>query len=219
MDTAAFYRVEGAIVGRPALAAAAYLVGNAQHVRDRILRLGGVAASLPLALGGDRTLAARVAWMGLRGMSEDRLAVLGEEYGDRYLVPEIKDLARQLIAESRARKHRIVLVSDSLDVVVGPLARALGVPAADLVANRAELNAEGRATGRLADPIVGGAVGGTWVRAFAKERGIDLERSFVYGASGDDGLLLSAVGHACAVTPDRALRRLARDNGWPVVEA
>ena len=67
--------------------------------------------------------------------------------------------------------------------------------------------------------VVGGHLGGGWVRSFAKERGVDLERSFVYSASGDDGLLLSAFGHACAVTPDRALRRLARDNGWPVVEA
>lgn len=219
MDTAAFYRVEGAIVGRPAIAAAAYLVANAQHVRDRLWRLGGVAAAFPLGLGGDRTLAARVAWMGLRGMSEDRLVVLGEEYGEKYLVPDVKEVARQLLAESRARKHRIVLVSESLDVVVGPLARSLGVPPEDVVANRAEMNAEQRATGRLCDPFIGGQLAGGWAREFAKQRGIDLERSFVYGASGGDGLLLSAVGHACAVTPDRALRRLARDNGWPVVEA
>jgi len=219
MDTAAIYRVEGAIVGRPAIAAAAYLIGNTQDVRDRVLRLGGVAASLPLALGGERTLASRVAWMGLRGMSEDRLAVIGEEYGERYLVPAIKDIARQLLADSRARKHRILLLSESLDVVLGPLAKELGVPMSDVVANRAELNAEGRATGRLVDPVVGGHLGGGWVRNFAKERGVDLERSFVYGASGGDGLLLSSFGHACAVTPDRALRRLARDNGWPVVEA
>ena len=219
METAAFYRVEGAIVDRPAIAAAAYLVANAQYMRDRFWRLGGVAAAFPLALGGDRTLATRFAWMGLRGMSEDRLAVLGEEYGERYLVPNVKDVARQLLAESRRRKHRVVLVSESLDVVVAPLARALGVPAEDVVANRAELSAELRATGRLCDPIVGGQLGGGWARAFAKERGIELEHSFVYGASGGDGLLLSAVGHACAVTPDRALRRLARDNGWPVVEA
>ena len=219
MDTAAFYRVEGAIVGRAAIAAAAYLVANAQHVRDRLWRLGGVAAAFPLGLGGDRTLAARVAWMGLRGMSEDRLVVLGEEYGEKYLVPDVKEVARQLLAESRARKHRIVLVSESLDVVVGPLARSLGVPPEDVVANRAEMNAEQRATGRLCDPFIGGQLAGNWAREFAKQRGIDLERSFVYGASGGDGLLLSAVGHACAVTPDRALRRLARDNGWPVVEA
>jgi phosphoserine phosphatase len=219
MDTAAFYRVEGAIVARPAIAAAAYLVGNAQHVGDRLLRLGGVAAAFPLSLGGDRTLAARVAWMGLRGMSEDRLVVLGEEYGERHLVPHVKDVARQLLAESRARKHRIVLVSESLDVIVGPLARSLGVPLEDVVANRAEMSAEGRATGRLCDPFIGGQLGGGWARAFAKARNIDLERSFVYGASGGDGVLLATVGHACAVTPDRALRRLARDNGWPVVEA
>ena len=219
MDTAAFYRVEGAIVDRPAIAAAAYLVANTQYMRDRFLRIGGIAAAASIALGGDRGLSARVAWSGLPGMTEDRLVVLGEEYGERYLVPNVKDVARQLLAESRARKHRIVLVSESLDVVVGPLARALGVAAVDVVANRAEMNAVLRATGRLCDPIVGGQLGGGWARTFAKERGIDLERSFVYGASGGDGMLLSAVGHACAVTPDRALRRLARDNGWPVVEA
>jgi phosphoserine phosphatase len=222
METAAFYRVEGAVVGRPAIAAAAYLVAGSQHPRDKIVRLAGVAAALPFAaLGsiGDRSVATRLAYAGLRGMSEDRLAVLGEEYGERYLVPAIRDVARSLVEASRARGHRVVLVSEQLDVVVAPVARALRVPAADVVANRAELDAGGLCTGRLRDPLVGGGSGATWARAFARERGVDLEASFAYGASGDDAVLLGLIGRPCAVMPDRALRRLARDNGWPVVES
>ena len=71
---------------------------------------------------------------------------------------------------------------------------------------------------RLEDPVVGGNVSGQWARTFAAENGIDLEKSFAYGASAADSLLLSAIGKPCAVNPDRQLRRIAKDHDWPVVE-
>src|SRR5689334_20804309 len=107
-DTAAFFRVEGALVARPTIAAAAWMVLGSRHVRDRVTRLSSVALSLPLALSGDRTTASRLAWMGLRGMTEDRLVTLGEEYGEKYLVPHVREAGRRLLDEARRRGRRIV---------------------------------------------------------------------------------------------------------------
>src|SRR5690349_12111437 len=80
---AALFRLEGALVARPAALAAAWLAANAQGMSERALRLGAVALSAPFALGlGDASTGQRLAWSALRGTSEDRLRVLGREYAE-----------------------------------------------------------------------------------------------------------------------------------------
>jgi len=215
--SAAFFRVDGTLVRPATLSGPAYMALNAAEVASRIARLGGVAASVGLRLAGavgDGHLAHRLAWMGTRGMSEDRLVVLGEEYYARFVLPALKPVGLELLAAARRRGHRIVLISELLDVMVAPLERHL--EADELLCNRVELRA-GRSTGRLLEPIVGGPMSGQWARSWAAERRIDLGRSAGYGARGADGLLLSAVGDPCAVDPDARLRRLARDLDWPIV--
>ncbi|HJK99455.1 MAG TPA: haloacid dehalogenase-like hydrolase [Polyangiaceae bacterium LLY-WYZ-14_1] len=214
---AAFLRVEGVLVRRPGWAAAAWLAGNAQEVGERLARVGNVLASLPFQNGplGDARLAARVTWMGLRGMSEDRLVVLGEEYAERFLIPNLTDSGRRLLSAARGRGLRPVLVGTGIEAVLRPLATHLGVP--DLLANRLELR-DGRVTGRLLDPVLAGAALVDGARRLAEELDVDLAGSAGYGATGDDGLLLGAVGLPCAVRPDRRLRQVARDLAWPVVE-
>lgn len=215
---AAFFRVEGALVGRPAWAAAAWLAANAQEIGERVARLGNVALSLPLRAGplSDGTLATRVEWMGLRGMSDDRLAILGEDYARDTLVPALREPGLGLLEAARRRGLRPVLLGTGIDDVLRPLADHLGVDA--LLCNRLERR-DGRATGRLADPVLGGARFVDAVRRFADEQDVDLARSAAYGSAGADDLLLSAVAHPCAVRPDRRLRQVARDLGWPVAEA
>jgi len=216
--TAAFFRIEGTLLERPTLATAAYLASNAQGVAERLARLGNVALAAPLKLAGDLatgSTATRVTWMGLRGMSEDRLTLLAEEYYDKYLKDDVLDVGKDLLKQARKQGRRIVLISDNVDLVVTPLAEQL--EADDLICNRLELRND-KATGRLEDPVIGGNVAGQWARAFASEHEIDLTASWAYGASAADSLLLSAIGQPCAVNPDRQLRRLAKDHDWPVVE-
>jgi phosphoserine phosphatase len=216
--SAAFFRVEGTLVTRPALATAAWLAANAQGVGERVARLGNVALAAPLAIAGELSAgstATRMTFMGLRGMSEDRLLSLCEEYYEDYLRDAVLDVGRELVERARKLGQRIVFISDNIDLVIKPLADQLG--ADDLVCNRLELK-KSKATGRLEDPVVGGNLAGQWARAFADEHGIDLAASLAYGSSAADGLLLSAIGKPCAVNPDRQMRRMARDHDWPVVE-
>jgi phosphoserine phosphatase len=216
--SAAFFRVEGTLVTRPALATAAWLAANAQGVGERVARLGNVALAAPLAFAGELSAgstATRMTFMGLRGMSEDRLLSLCEEYYEDYLRDAVLDVGTELVERARKLGQRIVFISDNIDLVVKPLADQLG--ADDLVCNRLEIKKQ-KATGRLEDPVVGGNLAGQWARAFADEHGIDLAASLAYGSSAADGLLLSAIGKPCAVNPDRQMRRMARDHDWPVVE-
>ena len=215
---AAFFRVEGTLLERGGLATAAWLASNAQGVGERLARLGNVALAAPLSLAGELRTGAtstRITWMGLRGMSEDRVVLLAQEYYEKYMADAVLEVGLRLLEEARHQGRRLVLLSDNVQCVMAPLAAQLD--ADDLICNRLEIR-NGKATGRLEDPVIGGNVSGQWARAFAQEHGIDLAGSWAYGASGADSLLLSAIGQPCAVNPDRQLRRLARDHEWPVVE-
>jgi hypothetical protein len=51
----------------------------------------------------------------------------------------------------------------------------------------------------------------------ARKRGYDLDRSFAYSDSATDVHMLEIVGHPYAVNPDKELRRIAKERGWPVL--
>jgi HAD superfamily phosphoserine phosphatase-like hydrolase len=217
-DTAAFFRVEGTLIDRGALAASAYFASNALGFAERALRVGALALGAPIygfLAQNDRTLATRAAYVTLRHMSEDRIHELAEEYFDDILEERIYTRGKELVKQARKDGHRVVLVSEGIEQVVSRLVKELG--ADDLVCNRLEFK-NGECTGKLHEPIIGGHDVGGWVRSYAKEQGLDLARSVAYAAHGADLLLLSAVGKPCAVNPDFSLRGAARDADWPVLE-
>jgi phosphoserine phosphatase len=51
----------------------------------------------------------------------------------------------------------------------------------------------------------------------AERRGYDLARSYAYSDSITDVHMLEAVGHPHVVNPDKELRKVARERGWPVL--
>jgi len=214
----AFFRVEGTLIDRGALAASAYFASNAQGFTERAFRIGALALGAPLyglLSQSDRTLATRAAYAALRHMSEDRVGELADEYYEDVLKERIYERGRELVKQAKRDKHRVVLVSESIEQVVSRLAAELS--ADDYVCNRLEY-VRGEATGKLLDPVVGGHDGGAFVKRYAAEHAIDLTRSVGYAAYGADLLLLSSVGRPCAVNPDFALRAAARDAEWPVLE-
>lgn len=216
-NRAALFRLEGALSPRPTLTAAAWLSLNANRVRARLLGLTSFALAGPLSLGGERGRASRLAWSTLAGMSEDRLIVLGELYAEEHLIPVLSKVGLELLEQCKAAGQRIVLISDNLDVIVGPVAGHLGIEA--FVANSMELDDRQKATGVLREPIVGPTPGGRGLEDRLREMGIDMKRASAYGSCASDSPLLGAVALPCAVTPDRGLRRMARDLDWPVVDA
>jgi phosphoserine phosphatase len=216
--SAVFVRAEGVLLPRTTLAAAAWLAANAQTFQQRAFGLGLVAAAVPLALRStpvaDPGAALRLAWAGLRDVSDDRLQILGEQYATEHLSGKLRSAGLRAIDRARARGERVVVVSDNLDVVIRPLMEEIG--ASDVLCNRLELR-EGRATGRLAEPSLVGTLSGARLRAYATDYGLDLGLCSALGHAAEDGALLSAVGKPCAVSPSASLRRLARDLDWPIL--
>ncbi len=215
---AAFFRVEGTLVRPSPIPPATFYVINQREMKARVTRLGSVMAAAGMSLLaplGEAQTATKLAWSNLRGMSEDRLHVLSEEYFERQLLPSLRPSGLELIETCRKQGYAIVLVTELLDLATAPLAKHVG--ADHLVANRMEVR-KGEVTGRILDPIVA-QLTGQWALDFSAKHDLDLSQSRAYGAVGGDALLLSAVGEPCVVHPDWRLRKIARDHAWPIVEA
>ena len=154
--------------------------------------------------------------MAVRDMSEDRVVELSREFADRYVKPSLTEVGRELIKQAKRKGQKVVVLSDNIDLVIRSAVESLA--ADELVCNSLEI-IDGKATGRLCDPIVGASIAGQWAQSFAAERELDLTTSAAYGASAADSLLLSAMGQPCVVDPDWKLRRIAHDHNWPIVES
>ena len=149
-----YWRVEGSLLDLSAVRPVGYFTWNAQSFLERWARRGGVALLAlvrPLLFATDRKFATRALHMLLRGVSRDRLDLLGEEYFHYILKPQLKPRGVQKLKEWMACHGQVVLVSQGLEHVMRPLADYLGVER--LVANRLEFR-DGRATGRLLDPVI-----------------------------------------------------------------
>jgi len=218
-QTAAFFRAEGVILSTGVLQAAAFMAAQRAGMRERVLSFGQVALSAPIfgLLGqNDRSFGNRLAHLSYRDISDDRIAVLAEEYVEDVLKDKIYDSGKELMRKAKREGHRVVLIAESLEEIVTQLRTHLR-DVDDVVCNRLEYR-DHKATGRLLDPIVGGHEGGKWLQDYARRHDIDLSRSVAYAGHGPDLLLLSAVGKPCAVNPDFTLRKAAREADWPVVE-
>ncbi|MCL6564899.1 MAG: SDR family oxidoreductase [Acidobacteriia bacterium] len=162
-DRLIFWRVEGSLIHLRAVRAVGFFTWNAQSFLERWLRRGGLlllALLRPLFYVLHRRAATRVLHMLLRGVSRDRLDLLGEEYFQYKMRPRLNPRAVALLRERLAAGDRIVLVSQGLEHIMRPLAQHLGVR--HLICNRLEFR-DGIATGRLLDPVIRPRGGLAWL--------------------------------------------------------
>jgi HAD superfamily hydrolase (TIGR01490 family) len=122
--------------------------------------------------------------------------------------------AADLIEAHRAAGREIVIVSSSGAEMVGPIGEMLGV---DRVVATRMVTVDGRYTGEI-DFYAYGENKAAAMREIAVEKAWDLADCWAYSDSVTDLPMLEAVGHPTAVNPDRGLRKVAADRGWPVLE-
>ncbi len=214
---AAFYDLDGTLADLNLVHAALFILGNQGEWSGRIRSLLLFAARAPglyLAERKDRRLLNQVLFESLKGVSADRLIQLGEEYCERVLIKHLYPQAVEMIDANRRTGLEPVLVTGSPDFIVAPLARHLGI--ADFASNRL-LISRGRATGRLADPVMAADEKADWCVAYADERELDLRACWGYADSYYDLPFLAAMGHPVAVNPDRKLRSAAMSRQWPIL--
>src|SRR5882757_568153 len=149
-----YWRVEGSLLELGALRPVLFFTWNSRSYAERWARragMAGMALVRPFTYAASRTFATRSLHTLLRGVSRDRLDLLGEEYFQYVLKPQMRRDAVEKLVEAIRRGERVVLVSQLLDHILKPLANHFGVDT--IIANRLEFR-DGTATGRLLDPIV-----------------------------------------------------------------
>ena len=149
-----YWRVEGSLLDLTVVRPVAFFTWNAQTFTERIRRRGLIflmAILRPFLYSLNRKFATRVVHNVLRGVTRDRLDLLGEEYFQYKLQPKLKKSGVQAVKELVESGADVVLVSQALDHLMRPLAQYLGVK--HIVANRLEFR-DGVATGRLLDPVI-----------------------------------------------------------------
>src|SRR5690606_3523913 len=124
------------------------------------------------------------------------------------------DEAAALLREHQAADREVIIVSSTGEDIAAPVGQLLG---GDHVLATRMVEEDGHYTGEIADYMYAGRKASA-MREYAAARGYDLADCYAYSDSGTDKWMLEAVGHPYAVNPDRDLRRLAGENGWPVLE-
>jgi alcohol-forming fatty acyl-CoA reductase len=184
---------------------------------QQLAEVGQVMRRLPSYLRAeqrDRGTFLRAVYRRYRGAD---LAAL-ERFVDTSMAPQILSRlspeAVGRIREHRAAGHTTILITG----VVRPLTRPIQPLFDVIVAADLGVDEEGRCTGFLTGPPVVGESRAAWLKHYATQQGIDLDRSFAYADSHSDLPMLQTVGNAVAVSPDIALMRAATRNQWSVVE-
>jgi Male sterility protein/haloacid dehalogenase-like hydrolase len=149
-----YWRVEGSLLELGALRPVLFFTWNSRSYAERWARragMAGMALVRPVMYASSRTFATRFLHTLLRGVSRDRLDLLGEEYFQYILKPQMRREAVDKLVEAIRSGEQVVLVSQLLDHILKPLAKHFGVES--IIANRLDFR-DGIATGRLVDPVV-----------------------------------------------------------------
>jgi HAD superfamily hydrolase (TIGR01490 family) len=150
----------------------------------------------------------------LHGFPVAEMQELVAEAMEPVLKPLVYAEPLDLVRRHRERGEPVYIVSATLQEILDALAVELGFDGALGSTGQVE---DGVFTGKVLRALHHQAKADC-VRELAAREGYDLGASTAYSDSHGDLPFLEGVGHAVAVNPDRALRRCARERGWPILE-
>jgi HAD superfamily hydrolase (TIGR01490 family) len=150
----------------------------------------------------------------LNGFSVQEMQQLVGGAMETVLRPLVYEEPLRLVQQHRERGERVYIVSATLQEIVQHIADDLGFDGA--IGSTCEI-VDGAYTGRTLRAAHGVGKANA-VHALAVAEDLDLAESTAYSDSYSDVPFLEAVGHPVAANPDRKLRRIAAERGWPVVD-
>ena len=125
--------------------------------------------------------------------------------------PETAKIAQQHIEAGR----EVWLITAAPQEMGEEIAKQLGLTGA--LGTRLK-HIDGTLTGEIVGKPLHGKQKAKAIKALAKERGFSLKKSFAYSDSHNDLPMLTAVGHAVAVNPDKLLKIYAKSAGWKIYD-
>jgi HAD superfamily hydrolase (TIGR01490 family) len=154
----------------------------------------------------------------IRDKGEVLSNAMRERFIQEVIAPHIKPEALSLVARHQDQGEEVVIITATNEWVTRPIADLFGV--SELIALQLSRDDQGWITGEIeGTPSLGP---GKLIRLeeWLAKRGLKLSElsTTFYSDSINDAPLLSAVNHPVATNPDDALRALATQKGWPILE-
>ena len=217
MAAAAFFDLDRTLLRRSSALALAGSFRERGLISRRQLLKAAAWQLLFVARGASHEAVRSAAEDGLRlldGYPVDDLRGLVAEAMEPVLRPLVYAEPLRLVEQHRERGERVYVVSATLQEIVEAIAEDLGFDGG--LGTTCEVR-DGRYTGRAVRALHAEAKA-ECLREVAVGEGLDLAECTAYSDSHTDLPFLEAVGHPVVVNPDRELRRVAADRGWPVLE-
>ena len=217
MAAAAFFDLDRTLLRRSSALALAGSFRDRGMISRWTLAKAAAWQLLFVARGASHEAVRTVAEDGLRildGHSPDDLRALVAEAMEPVLRPLVYAEPLHLVEQHRGRGEPVYIVSATLQEIVEAIAEDLGFDGA--LGTVCEVR-DGRYTGKALRALHAENKAAT-LRELAAEKGYDLAACTAYSDSHTDLPFLEAVGHPVVVNPDRELRGIAADRGWPVLE-
>ena len=217
MAAAAFFDLDRTLIRRSSALALAGSFRERGMISRRELARAAYWQLLFVARGADEEGIRAVAERGLRvlaGFRPEEMQELVAGAMERVLKPLLYAEPLALVEHHRERGERVYIVSAALQEIVDALSEELGFEGA--LGTICEVE-NGVYTGRSLRVLHGEAKTDA-MRELAARDGVDLASSTAYSDSDSDLPFLDAVGNPVVVNPDRALRAVAAERGWPVLE-
>lgn len=215
MPGAAFFDLDRTLIARSSSLALAGPFHRRGLIGRRQLQKARVAQLLFARVGAGHGRAGQTADAAmsiLKGLPVEVLEEIVAESWEPVLRPLVYREALEAAAAHADGGEPVYIVSGALQEVVDRLAAELGFTGA--LGSRAEV-VDGVYTGRLAERLLGDGKAAA-LTALATAESLDLAGSSAYSDSCSDLPFLEAVGAPVAVNPDRVLKRIAVERGWPV---
>jgi HAD superfamily hydrolase (TIGR01490 family) len=150
----------------------------------------------------------------LRGFTPEEMRDLVASAMEPILQPLVYAEPLRLVEQHRERGEPVFIVSATLQEIVEGIAEELGFDGA--LGTICEVR-DGAYTGHAVRALHAENKA-ICIRELAEQRGFDLAECTAYSDSHTDLPFLAAVGHPVVVNPDRELRRIAGERGWPILE-
>jgi HAD superfamily hydrolase (TIGR01490 family) len=218
MQQAAFFDLDKTVIAKSSTLAFTGQFQKAGMLGRRPLLRAALAQTMYVLFGADAEQLDKIrdALLNLtKGWDRDDVERIVQETIDEVVAPLVYAEALFLIDEHFREGRRVFIVSASPEEIVRPLARYIGV--SEVIATRPEIDDQNRYTGKV-DFYAYAEQKAEEIRRIAAAEGIALADSYAYSDSATDVPMMESVGHPHAVNPDKDLREVAEERGWPILE-
>ncbi len=218
MTEAAFFDLDKTVIAKSSTLAFTSKLYKAGMLGRRTLLRAAISQLMYVTFGADEDQLAKTRDAMLRltkGWDKAEVEKLVEEALEEVVAPLVYAEALFLIDEHMREGRQVYIISASPEEVVRPLARYIGVE--NVIATKAKVDEYGCYTGEV-DVYTYGPAKALAVQAVADAEGISLQGSYAYSDSATDQPLLELVGNPVVVNPERDLREVAEERGWPILD-